>query len=457
MTDIPETPIVPPAPSRLNLGSDFAEKADALAAFYATLVAYIAAAIAWIVDAMQQIAATALAGTLPSLSGHALKFMRVNASGTMAEFVAPTEMLGGTALVGMETGHTGGAGFVVIRGNFAIGATEPTNTAFWSASEVVNGVTFTQISSNVDPVTGNTRIVYDAVGTLSASTASFGYVSTASQTDGVSGENWTASAFVAVTGPAGGGGGAAQVGTGVRVFQFQTTAGTVFGGAVSGARALSTIPRLLAVSNTVRCSVQLVGSSGATINARIVVEGLQFEKAAARTNLRFVEATASTARTLLDLCAVGSAAPLSGPFVDRSGIPAHANEVTFTLTGVTRTGAQMPLLQAMVAGAAVTTGYLATSSVAYGSTLNTGNFTAGFGINNNNASADVLGGKITLTRFAAGSNLWIASGQIYSVQGAPQAISVQGQIDLSGPLSGLRFNGNGATLTAGSIALTWRV
>lgn len=466
MSVIPEPPVVPPAPSRLNPGTDFAEKADALAVFYPTLVAYIVAAIAWMVDAMQQIAATALAGTLPSLSGHALKLMRVNAAGTMAEFVASADVLNGTAAVvlngtalsGVENAH----GSQVMLGaggaapwNRAAGAVDYLNPLFWQNGVTTSGVTATIAGTGVtaDKIP---YVDYDLAGTMTGQFATFGYIQTASNTAGLNLQSWTGSVFMAVLGPAGGGAGAAQIGSGVRV--LVESAGNTSGNLITGSTpTLSTATRVLVADGTVSLRTHILGASGTVINARVRVYGLQLELAAQRTNGQYRELLPSEVRTLLDMSGIGSAATLSGPFVDRSGIPAHANEVTVTLSGVTRTGAQMPLLQAMVAGAAVTAGYIATSGALYGTTPVTSSFTSGFGINNTNAAADVLGGEITLTRFAAGSNLWIASGQIYSVQGALQAISVQGEISLAGPLSGLRFNGNGATLTAGSVALAWRV
>lgn len=166
--------------------------------------------------------------------------------------------------------------------NMAVGAAEGSNTAFWAASETVNGVTFTRVSADTDPFTGNPRVVYDCVGTLTTSSATFGYISSASITAGLTGDIWTSSVFFDAQGPAGGGAGTAQIGAGVRVFNAQNGAGNVFGNPVAGARTLSSVTRTLTVSDTVRIGMQLVGTVGQSINARVIIEGLQLEKSAAR-------------------------------------------------------------------------------------------------------------------------------------------------------------------------------
>lgn len=183
--------------------------------------------------------------------------------------------------------------------NFALGAAETTNSAFWAASETVGGVTFTRVSSDINPVTGNPRVVYDCVGTLSTPTAGFSYISTAWLIAGVLGESWTVSTFFEVLGPSGGGAGTAQIGNGLRVFNVQTGASNVLGNSVAGGRSLSSATRTLTISGNQRVGIQLHGATGQAINARISIEGFQMEKAAARGNARYTHLTPAQARAAL--------------------------------------------------------------------------------------------------------------------------------------------------------------
>ena len=82
----PTKPTVPPAPSRLNPGVDFSNKADAFAAFQTTFADYMDATAEFVDDRADEALAAALAGTLPALTGQAGRFLRVNPGGTAVEF-----------------------------------------------------------------------------------------------------------------------------------------------------------------------------------------------------------------------------------------------------------------------------------------------------------------------------------------------------------------------------------
>lgn len=169
--------------------------------------------------------------------------------------------------------------------NYAIGADDFGNPAFWAQTQTVGGVTFNQITVDASPLTGKPRMIFDLTGMLTSTTASIGYVSTASQSVGNVGAVWTASALFSVLGPAGGGAGAAQLGTGVRMFNFQNGGGNVLGNLVLAGDDVSIATRTLSLAAPVRCGIQVVGAIGTPINARVAIEGLQFELGAARGEL----------------------------------------------------------------------------------------------------------------------------------------------------------------------------
>lgn len=82
----PPKPTVPPAPSRANPGTEFSTRADTFAAFQTTFADYLDATAEFVDGRANDALAAALGGSLPSLAGQAGRFLRVNTSGTAAEF-----------------------------------------------------------------------------------------------------------------------------------------------------------------------------------------------------------------------------------------------------------------------------------------------------------------------------------------------------------------------------------
>ncbi len=333
--------------------------------------------------------------------------------------------------------------------NLARGAAEVGNTAFWNGV-TNNGITATILATGNGPNGGWVRVRYAGTGT--GSSTNFGpYIAANSSTPAVVGAVMTASAIITRES-----GSAAS--NGMRVSITEVGVGTPSSSTpIRPATATPiTVTRTNTIGGAMGCYVAFIGVTGVAVDEVYLIEGLQFEVGTARTIGRYTHMSPAIARTALDISAQGAPVALTGAVVDFSGIPAHANEVTLTIVGMTRTGVQRPLLQAIVGGAAVTSGYTCTGGVLFGSTPATGQFTTGFGVLNDNSNADVLGITITLNRHG-NTNTWRASGKAESVQGAAQAITVQGSIALAGPLTGLRFAGNGATFTAGTGAIQWRV
>lgn len=172
--------------------------------------------------------------------------------------------------------------------NYAIGADDFGNPIRWAQTQTVGGITFTQIGVTTNPATGKSQVIYDIVGTFSAG-LSIGYISATSLTAAKIGQQWTVSAIINVTGPSGGGSGAAQIGAGMRVFQNANPVaptGSVTGNLITdNSSGISTNTRTLSADTNVRCGVQIFGNTGDTINARIAIEGLQFELGGARSEL----------------------------------------------------------------------------------------------------------------------------------------------------------------------------
>jgi hypothetical protein len=127
-------------------------------------------------------------------------------------------------------------------------------------------------------------------------------------------------------------------------------------------------------------------------------------------------------------------------------IPTTAREVDVYFNGVSLDGSNDVLVQIMVGGIAVTTGYKSTS----GTHANTSNSTAGFVVRNTSASADLFG-IMQIKR--PDSGVWtqshgLSSG-IYDASGG-------GGIDGVGTVNGIRVTTLSGDFDAGSISVSYR-
>ena len=145
----------------------------------------------------------------------------------------------------------------------------------------------------------------------------------------------------------------------------------------------------------------------------------------------------------------------SGSTLDLSGIPEWANEITIAFDGLTLSGAANILVQMGTVSGLEVTGYASTSLFTNGGAVGAANSDAGFVIW---ASVGTLPlrGIMTLTRFAAGENAWLAthSTQISTTQGAQGA---GGAKLLAGALTSLTIGQTGAaTFTGGRVSVGYR-
>lgn len=359
MSDIPEPPFVPPVPSRLNPGADFAEKSDGLAAFYPTLVAYIVAAIAWIVDAMQQIAATALAGTLPSLSGHALKFMRVNAAGTMAEFVAPNDMMAGTALAGLTSAHANN-GFLITTSNLALGASDVQNTTFYPSTQAVGGVTAT-INTRGFRADGTPYVRVTLSGTPSASSGvGVAYSTAASRTPAAAGTYTLSAIITKVSG--------AAAGSGLRLFLVEETAPSTNVGTSNstistnsvGAPVTVTISRTVTTGNQLRLAIGWAYPSGAALNEVFEIDGIQLEAGPVRTFGVYREALQNEAAAMIGTIGAGQTLQQPSRAVGVTYTNTTGRVIVVYITAVGPSGSLSAGMSLLVNGAPVMEASLAT-------------------------------------------------------------------------------------------------
>jgi hypothetical protein len=267
-------------------------------------VAYLSSIVAYIKWAMDNIVATALAGTLPSLSGHALKFMRVNAAGTMAEFVAPKDMMAGTALAGLTTAHANN-GFVVTTSNLALGASDVQNTTFYPSTQAVSGVTAT-INARGFRADGTPYVRVTLSGTPSANSGiGVAYSTAASRTPAAAGTYTLSAIITKVSG--------AAAGSGLRLFLVEETAPSTNVGTSNstistnsvGAPVTVTISRTVTTGNQLRFAIGWTYPSGTALNEVFEIDGIQLEAGAARTFGVYREALQNEAAAIIGTIGAG--------------------------------------------------------------------------------------------------------------------------------------------------------
>ncbi|MCH9838800.1 hypothetical protein K0U83_24255 [bacterium] len=145
-------------------------------------------------------------------------------------------------------------------------------------------------------------------------------------------------------------------------------------------------------------------------------------------------------------------ASTSGTAIDFTGIPSWARRVTIMFQGVSTNGVAVPLIQARVSGAPVTSGYLGSGGDVLSPTaaLQTTGFGVGAGFN----AAAVIHGSVTFENITG--NVWVASGAV-ARSDAGQIFLTAGSIALAGVLDGIRLTtaGGANTFDAGTVNISW--
>lgn len=130
-------------------------------------------------------------------------------------------------------------------------------------------------------------------------------------------------------------------------------------------------------------------------------------------------------------------AATSGTSIDFLGIPANTKRVTINFTGVSTNGSDDIIVQLGDSGGIEASGYLGASMFANGATPVIDNFTSGFGIRAQSATA-VRHGSIILTLANSSTNTWIANGNI-GLSDSTGMISTAGSKSTSAVLDRVRI------------------
>jgi len=151
----------------------------------------------------------------------------------------------------------------------------------------------------------------------------------------------------------------------------------------------------------------------------------------------------------------GAEAALAGTAFDFTGVPPWASKVHLEFFGLSTNGTSEPLFQ-LITSAAVTSGYSASSTGTAGTASSSRSSSAGVQLVST-AAANVLHGKLELSRSKASAFRWWIGGEV-QVVGQTGTITLSGYIDLgAGVLTGIRATTTGGvnTFDAGTGVLSW--
>jgi len=150
-------------------------------------------------------------------------------------------------------------------------------------------------------------------------------------------------------------------------------------------------------------------------------------------------------------------ASTSGTSIDFTGIPSWVKRITVLFNGVSSSGVSTFLVQIGDSGGIENAGYVCTGSSLSPTSAGSSNYTAGFGIgdNNSNTAASTYSGFVVLDCFDV--NTWCVSGSLAGVGQTHTKIGTGVKALSAGPLTQVRVTTvNGTdTFDAGSINIMY--
>jgi hypothetical protein len=149
-------------------------------------------------------------------------------------------------------------------------------------------------------------------------------------------------------------------------------------------------------------------------------------------------------------------ASTSGTSIDFTGIPSWVKRVTVMFNGVSLSGTALPLIQLGTSSGVEATGYLGcgtNTSGGIGASINTAQYTTGFGIGQGAGASVAIAGAVQITNVSG--NIWVAFGTCASTTEAVTRWTA-GNKTLSATLDRVRITTTSTdTFDAGSINLLW--
>lgn len=140
-------------------------------------------------------------------------------------------------------------------------------------------------------------------------------------------------------------------------------------------------------------------------------------------------------------------ATTSGTSRDFTGLPSWVKQVILPINSLSTSGTSPIIVQAIVGGSPVTSGYLGSATACASASLASTQFTNGAGIGPSSiAATSVRSGWIAFNQLDPATNLWTYAGFLGGSDGAATSFCA-GAITLAGALTGLRLTTSGGTDT----------
>jgi hypothetical protein len=138
-------------------------------------------------------------------------------------------------------------------------------------------------------------------------------------------------------------------------------------------------------------------------------------------------------------------ASTSGTSIDFTSIPSWVKRITVMFSAVSTNGNSTPyLIQIGPSGGVETTGYLGSSGYIASASPGSVNYTAGFALNVDNSSTNVIHGSMVISLLNASTNTWVASG-VFSASDRAFIIMSGFSKTLAGTLARVRITTAGGT------------
>ena len=206
-------------------------------------------------------------------------------------------------------------------------------------------------------------------------------------------------------------------------------------------------------------SVIIDGSNGITTPLDVEIQGstsgsiIVAAPAVAGSNTQTLVAATGTLAPLIAGTAVAST---SGTSIDFTSIPSWVKRITVMFSGVSTNSTSNVQIQIGTGGTPITSGYLGSCGYIVAGGASTSVFTAGFGMVNSAAAADIYNGHVILTLLDSATNKWVYSSNVARSDSAVVYLG-SGSIALAGILNIVRITtvSGTATFDAGSINILY--
>jgi len=160
---------------------------------------------------------------------------------------------------------------------------------------------------------------------------------------------------------------------------------------------------------------------------------------------------------ILGITSGTAVASTSGTSIDFTSIPSWVKRITVMFSGVSTNSTSNVQIQIGTGGTPTTSGYLGTVSYIAGTNTTASTaFTAGFGVINTTAAADVYHGQMVLSLLDSSTNRWTYTSSVCRSDSTVNYFGA-GSIALAGVLNIVRITtaGGTATFDAGTINILY--